>query len=751
MLRFCISFLFAVSLTYAFAAFASADDPRRPWVESRRVLRPGSVVALRDMPMLGWKSRSPEGSSSIDGDTLVWRVKVDHRNESAYPVGWPSFDVRPAPHLDFSRAGALAFQFRATRDIGRPQSVAFVLKHGSDMLRVPVVVENVGVWQDVVVELGSRPWLNDIDLVHFFISESDYRHGDELCFEVRDFRLGEQQVQKVPLARGQAGATLWLGERGDAGSQLVMAREGDRMLPFVLHVDNCLDKALPASAEVAFRFCNVFTGRMTWRVVSLGTAVPPGDMARIVGSVDINGLPGSYYHVLADIRIDGRSVLGICMGSDDLYIARSGESMAYSVLSFRAGLAFWARDARHGGFMHMVDVALPHAYDPLDRSPDAYRAFLRRFAQNTCKVSEGYEAGMPGLALAAEAFLKAGDDERRRFVERMLWGSCMAMLSMQDDCGGVVTQVNELKDEGVGLGWSGEARNNSYSCDQTAEWMRGLAYAALYYIKRGGEREKVGRLNSACLKSARFLLRHARDESGVLRNFIVTLRPDGSVTRRPFVEDGRACDVYQPRVLAGLSFVALALMESGERVPDEWWGVIADTARWMSAKMDDDGWFDNTCPDTKQKPCCHTFLGNIYAGEGLFGAGLAAVRAGKAEESAFAWRAAHRAYRYVTDKCTYIGVRYTPPLEFWVGPYLYWLFDAWKDYVGVDGVFDEWVAVMDRGWRVERSWGDFLRTPGPKVERASRNGMLEISILGYLGILQMKEAGSPWRLLPEKR
>lgn len=737
-----------VSLMLCFALSGAADDLYYPWVESRRALQPESVAGVKGLrASAGWKASLPEGGFSAEGDALFWSIRVDHRNAGSYPVGWPSFEVRPERHFDFSSADALAFSFRAVRDVGRAQIVHFVIRHGEDMIRVPVSVEAVGEWQEVVVDLGMRSWLNDVDCVHFFICESDYRHGDELCFEIRDFRLGRAETRSIGLPIGQAGASLWLGARGDRDSRLVMAHEGDSGLPYVLHVDSNLAVALPASAQISFRFANVLTGRKSWCRIPLGETVPAGSRRRLAGTVGLEGLKGGYYHVLADIEVDGKSALGVRKGSDDLYLARADETMTYSVLSFRAGLAYWARDLRHGGFMHMVDVALPHAYDPLDRSPASYRAFLRRFAKNTCKVCEGYEAGMAGLALAAEAFFKSGDEERIRFMERMLWDSCRAMMTMQDACGGVVTQVNELMEEGLGLGWGGEARNNSYSCDQTAEWMRGLTYATLYYLKRGGEDGKVRQLNAACRKSADFLLKHARDEAGVLRNFIVTLKSDGTVARRPFVEDGRACDVYQPRVLSGLSAAALALLEAGEEVPTAWWPVLAATARWMDAKMDADGWFDTTCPDSRERPYCHTFLGNIYAGEGLFSAGLAAARAGRADESAFAYGAAHRAYRYVTDTCTYGGVRYGPPLEFWVGPYLCWLFDAWKDYVGAEPVFESWLARMDRGWRIDRNWGDFLRSPGPKVERAAHNGMLEISILGYLGLRQIEEIGKSWKLL----
>jgi len=61
--------------------------------------------------------------------------------------------------------------------------------------------------------------------------------------------------------------------------------------------------------------------------------------------------------------------------------------------------------------------------------------------------------------------------------------------------------------------------------------------------------------------------------------------------------------------------------------------------------------------------------------------------------------------------------------------------------------------VIDRRWSVERNWKDFLDRPrngAGYVGRASANGMLNVAILGYLGIKQMQEIGKPlhWSLSP---
>ena len=57
-----------------------------------------------------------------------------------------------------------------------------------------------------------------------------------------------------------------------------------------------------------------------------------------------------------------------------------------------------------------------------------------------------------------------------------------------------------------------------------------------------------------------------------------------------------------------------------------------------------------------------------------------------------------------------------------------------------------WLVTLDRKWRIERGWKDFMRYPGFDCGRAPGNGMLTVAILGYLGIRQMEEIGRPWTL-----
>ena len=729
-----------------------------PWEGARETLCAGTAVCRPDLMSLPWTAGGgPEGRLSIvdaeGSKTYEWRIKIDHHNAGAYPVGWPSCDALLKSGVDLSGHKMLSLRMRATRDVGHPQSVRVIIAaegggEGRSVNRQLASFRTTD-WQEILVELPNKEWLSDVRRLHFYLNECDYQHGDEVVFQFKDFRLGEPTTMPVPLKNGLAGASLWVGDRADADSRAVILDAGSKTLPAVLHVENRMDRRIPDTATVLVRLRDVVTGRDALHEIPLGVAVPSGGRVRVEFPIDISGLKGSYYHALADILVDGKSVLDIRKGSDDFLLKRPGESMTSAMLLLRAGLASWLCDRIHGGFMVSTDISLPHAYDPYDVRLAAYGEFLRRFAFTTTKICEGYEAGMPGQALAAEAYRRAGDAERQAFLEGMLWNSASAMLTMQDPCGGALVAVNELFTDGIGSGGGVCPHNSTYNADQTAEWMRALSYAAFYYLRRGGAADRVRRLNEACLKAGRFLVANCRwyekGANGSLQNFDLTLNPTGGVTRMVYHQAGRQCDVYAPRLVAGLSYSAVALMKSGERVPDEWWSALDASVDWMSRKMKPNGWFDWQCGDEVEDGC-HTFLGNIYLGEGMFGAALANRLAGRPERAAAAIDAAHKAYRYVTDDCWVRGRRFECPIEFWTGPYVYWLFTEWNRHAGREPVFADWLATMDRRWREERRWGDFLRVPGMNCGRADTNGMLTVAILGYLGLREMEETGRPWSL-----
>lgn len=737
------------------ALVRGAAEGLLPWQRTEQVPVAGSLRPLDGYLGLPWRdSGGPAGKILVcpaekapwGTGLLRWTVTIDHHDGGAYPLGWPSFEARPEPPLDLRAGPVLRFRIRLASDRSAPARVRFIVwSAGKGRLNQPLPPLRPGVWVTVSQDLATVPSLDHVDRVHFFLCEEEYDHAEKLVFEVGGFELCATEARVLPLAAGEAGLALWCGSRGDTGDTMVLLDETTAPLPLVLRVETGAGCELRPEDELRVRFREVFADTLTERSLPLGQPVGAGVLTRLTTAVPVAGLRPGYYLVTADLRRAGKSLLGGRVGCDDLYIRLPGESMTFTVLSVRTGMCLWGRDLLHGGIMCRTAIALPHAFDPLDR--ETYPEFLRAFAHSTGKHSEGNEAGCTGLALAAEAFRASGARERQRFAEGLLDDACRQIIRRtQAPSGAFTTWSNELADAGIGKG-GGSERFGSYDSNQVGETVRALTYAILYYRQDATRREWVGELDQACRRACEYLVAHsvqpADGSSHVLRHLRLNEAPDGKVTVRTYVQEGRQCDVYLGRALAGLSYYAYARLLLGEEVPADWWPVLDETTAWCARKMRPNGWFDWQCEDVVEGGC-HTFLGNIYVGEGLFGCYLADCVAGRPAAAAAAREAAHKAYRYVTDDCIVRGRKFEYPLEFWVGPYVYWLFTEWLATAGPDPAFQDWLGVLDRRWSQERGWHDFLdRAPNGGCGRTNTNGMLEVSILGYLGIKHMAEAGRP--------
>ena len=737
------------AVLFAGAALAAAEA--LPWQRTEQVPVPGSIRPLDSLFDQPWRdSGGAEGKIAVGpaeggGRQLRWEVAVDHHNGGAHPLGWPSFEIQPKPGLDWSGANALRFQVRATMARERPALLRFILWTGGALrLNEYLPPLRSGEWVTVTWDLRPMPARNQVERVHFYVCESDYTHGDQTVFEFRGFELCSTESRLQSLGAGQAGLALWVGERADAGDRIVLLDDLAPPLPLLLKIETGSGCELRQDDALLLRYRDVFTDRVTERSQLLGQAVAAGTQVRLTANAAVAGLQPGYYLVTADLRRADRSLLGGRVGGADLYVRAPGESMGFSVLSVRTGMCLWVKDLLHGGMMCRTAIALPHAYDPLER--ETYPEFIRLFAQATGKHSEGNEAGCTGLALAAAAFRAAGATDRQRFAEALLDDACRQMLRTQAPAGAFTTWSNELTDQGIGKG-GGSEPFGSYDSNQVGETVRALTYAILYYRTDPERRDWVRELDQACFRACEYLVAHsapaANGQARVLRHLRLDEAAAGTVTATPYVQEGRPCDVYLGRALAGLSYYAYARQLLGEDVPAAWWPVLDDTVTWCARKMKADGWFDWQCEDVVEGGC-HTFLGNLYVGEGLFGCYLADRVAGRTAAAASAQAAAHRGYRYVTDACVIRGKRFAVPLEFWVGPYVYWLFTEWQATAGPDPAFQDWLSVLDRSWSQERAWADFLdRAPSGGCGRTDTNGMLEISILGYLGIRDMAAAGKP--------
>jgi hypothetical protein len=571
----------------------------------------------------------------------------------------------------------------------------------------------------------------------------------------------EESQFALPPREGAVG--LWVGQRADSSDAVVILPHTARALPAVVVIETGNDLSLAPDDDLHVKFREVFSRRMTSYAVPLRQGVPPGAVARIEMSFALPQLACGYYLVVADVRRGGRSLLGGRVGADDFYLRDPGESMTYTVLSVRTGMVQWVRDLIYGNVMVATRSGLPHVYDPLSRR--TYAHFLRLFASDTSKHVEGNEAGATGLALAAEAFRKSGHPVRQRFAESLLDDSSKHMIAkMQAPSGGVIAISNELRDAGIGRGLLPHAFG-SYDSNQIGEFMRALAYAVIHYRALPRKRAWARQLSAACRRAADYLVAHAAQKCDglpdVLRHLTLSENPDGSVEQVAYYEEGRQCDVYLGRALAGLSYYAYAMQLLGDEVPDRWWRVMGNTLEWACRKMKPNGWFDWQCEDIVERGC-HTFLGNTYIGEGMFGVHLAARQAGRLQLAERAAAATLKAYHYVTDHCAIRGISfrdYFGATDLWVGPYVYWLFTEYLDTVSPDQRLHEWLRMLDDEYSVRRGWRDFLDRPRdqgnwrelydrPRSERdyayrASCNGMLVVGLLGYLAIKHMEEIGKP--------
>jgi hypothetical protein len=725
-------------------------DKLLPWQRWVEVPQPAEVKDMESLFGLPWASSGgPEGVLSVPDDRGPWGgkyfrfdVKVDWATNGQ---SWPSFETQPKPPLDFSGYTAIRYWIRCDTARAKPITIRLILWSGGQG-RIQEIIPGVkrGQWVQVQHRIADVPALNSVDRLHFFICESDYADGEKLTFRIGGFQLVRYDRVLWAPPRGQAAAALYVGERADTSDAAVILDQGTKALPLLLAVETGQGCDLRATDELRLTFWDVFTGKERRRTQPIGQDVPAEKVTRVKAAADTADLPPGYYLVVADVRRGGRSVLGGRVGCGDLYIRRPGESMTYTVLSIRTGMVEWVRDRLYGDVMVDTAIALPHTYDP--RSRGTYREFLRLFAGSTGKHTEGNEAGDTGLALAAEAFRKAGDMDRCRYAERLLDESLAHMMRrMQAPSGGCITWTNELADAGIGKGGGSESFGYCDS-NQVGEWMRPFAYAIIYYRAVPGREAWVRQLDAAARKAADYLMAHAtRDSDGipsVIRHLGLREKPDGTVEQVVYHQEGRQCDVYLGRALAGLSYYAYAMQLLGHKVPARWWRVFDNTVLWTMHKMKPNGWFDWQCEDIVEGGC-HTFLGNIYIGEGLFGVYLAARLAGREGSAAGAAAATRKAYHYVTDDCWIRGQKFGPPLEFWVGPYVYWLFTEYLDAVGPDTTFEEWLRILDEKWSVEHGWRDFLdRGPGG-VYRSDGNGMLAVAILGYAAIKEMAEGGRP--------
>jgi len=735
---------------------------------------PESSLAMVDQPVLAGKL-AVAFSAHID---------VQGPPGAKYPAGWPSCQTAFAPPQDWSGWNSIVFKIRvdvpgrleagAPRDgapaAGGPAApklfpIRFIVHtDGKCTLNKLITPFPAGQWVQARFDLSKLPNPDKVTLVHLFLCEDEYPDKLQMTFTVDDFRLQKTLPLDKYLPPTECTAALHVGEGEswtlvDGGPSVGAPASSRQPLPCRLKLTTGDQCPLLKTDIIAWRATDLFTRKRTTATAPLGQDVAAGQKQAevpvsfpLAGAMNraATGLTPGYYVLVADVTRDGKSLCGGRVGADDFYLKKPGESMAYTALCMRLGAVEWITDKRYGGLLTHGNIVPPHTYDPLD--PDTYLFWLKQWCSDSGKNTEGLEAGVTGLVFACEALRRAGDKERLAYAEKLLRDTLDYMIgNMQDPDGGVQTITNELmRNHGDVLG---EMRGFTTTRDsnQTGEWVRPIARAITYYRNLKGQEQYVRKLLKASYAAADFIVRNATDQVGdrahVLRHYHFppyAVDQPSPVKHTLYHQEGRQCEVYTGRAMAGVSYVAYAMALCGEKIPDTWLAMLRDTTAWAQERMEPrGGWFDYGCEDIVEGGC-HTFLGNMYIGEGTMGHFMLEQKLENKAEAQRAAEATKLAYHYVTDNCIIRGKKFGIPGEFWVGPYLYWELLEYNTYVEKDPTFAAWLQGITDLYVTKNEWRDFTdRTKG--VGRVTDNGSLVTSILAWLGLHVMDEIGKPWR------
>jgi hypothetical protein len=127
---------------------------------------------------------------------LHWHVAVDHfAGEAKYPIGWPriSYAWRDAAERDWSGWDYLQlWVYTETTRAALPREPVGMTLHTPDKAGAysrPLNELKKGEWVQIRIPLTGIPRHHDVRLVQFHISESNYRHQDQLDFYFDDAAL----------------------------------------------------------------------------------------------------------------------------------------------------------------------------------------------------------------------------------------------------------------------------------------------------------------------------------------------------------------------------------------------------------------------------------------------------------------------------------------------------------------------------------------------------------------------------------
>lgn len=677
--------------------------------------------------------------------TFKWSVTIPPNTGSL----WPSIEIGKMG-FDFSGYDTLRFYIKGEADCS-PVKLIFFLCDTSDggwhQELMPLVVPNGG-WKQIDYPLSNVSPAKKIDRVHFFMCSNDYMKGGTFRFHIGGFQLLKSKwISEGVIAPDGAACRMSITEYW---SGLTRFTEKQPTLSANFTVETGSRCTIESTDQLRLRFRELFTGKITEKTMMPKFEAAPGKVSYFKADLPVGNLPGGFYVVTADLIRKGNSLLNGMVGSDQFYIMRKGETPAYAALSARLGMAYMIEDIVNGGTYAYTSMGLPQTYDPFN--VDTYPQFKKLYVASANKDAEHYEAGMGGLYFARQAFRKVNDEVRARAVENLMKREAFFMMdSMQRPDGSIRHIVNEDLKIAGDLDYSPEVVDN-----QVGEWLTAMCYGILALRDRPENAGFVLTMRQSCRRAVEYLVRHTKGKGSkrIFVNDIIIFpnrEPGREISRRHYRQAGVNCTVYHPRTFSGVAFYTNLAILSGENVPEEWWKIMRNTIEWTDRKMKPNGWFDWQCGDVEEDGC-HTYLGNIYAGEAALHYYLAVREAGRHDDAEFAANVARRAFRYLTDFCTSKGKRWTASTDFWVGPYNYWLFELYRREIAEDPVLAGFQKVSRDFW-VGRKWRDFFRdrhheTTGANDElcsRGSESGTLSVAALAFPALYLMEERQLDWQ------
>lgn len=668
-------------------------------------------------------------------------VLIDHNNADPYPLGWPSFQATFPSVQDWTGWDGIQFQISAKcekRDL--PLPIRMIVR---DAGIFHLIQMKAGEKQTVAFRFGAdeKADLKNIKFVHFFLCEDQYPNNTHVTFTISGLRLVKLKDIDSQLPAKEAGAELFVGKDSEA----VLLPAGAKSMSGKTIIHTGADCNLKPGDKLVYTAAELFSGKKLKQTTSVDRSISGNQVVEIPFTLVLDKAPAGYYWVTCDLVRNGKSLLNGRVGFEDFYIKKPGESMTYTMLSLRTAMGLYIIDPL-GGYGR-GSVSFMHTYDPRDAKH--YVDFIKAYKGTTSKHTEGLEAGVAGTVFAAYGFRKSGDITRAKFTERLLQSNCDYMIKyMQHADGGVSTQVNAYYDQHVGQYIDEGSMPWSLDTNQIGEWLRAIARTIIYLRDVPDQKAYMMKLYKAGEKTADYLVAVTTDPIGdrkhVIRHFSITGTKENP-QRALFYQEGRQCDVYVPRAMAGLSYFAYARQLIKGDVPQTYLDALRDTTLWAMDKMKPDTyWFDWQC-GYEVEGGCHSFLGNQYLAEGTQGYYLLCAARKDVEDAKLAAECTRRALRFLTD--TERSMKNNQPfLEFWVGPYLYWQYSEYLGSIGYEKPFADYLAVLHKNWAVDRNWRDFTqRSGGDMVGRADDLSHLTMALPAYPGLRYLEEIGKPFK------